>query len=256
MLPSIVLWMLGAIGILTNGRLQKAATVVFLAGTVVILSFAISLWIALGRPPLRTMGETRLWYSIYISLAGLLVYVKWKYRWILVYSALMSAVFLLLICFFPEIQNKNLMPALQSPWFVPHVSVYIVSYALMGLATALGVRALIFYRRNADVPLRYIERIDRMVYVGLGFLLLGLCMGALWAKTAWSNYWSWDPKETWAFITCAMYLIYIHLRKSYPKLIRTALIILALAFVGLLVTWKGVNYLPSAKNSMHTYSQE
>ncbi|MFV0345559.1 MAG: cytochrome c biogenesis protein [Bacteroidales bacterium] len=256
MLPAVLLWIIGGIGVLTKSRIQKSAVLFYSLGIVLILIFAIGLWLTLGRPPLRTMGETRLWYSIYISIAGLFVYVKWKYKWMLGYSAAISTVFLLLIYFFPDVQNKNLMPALQSPWFVPHVSVYIISYALMGVATVLGIRGLIIYKSGNSIPDTYTQRIDRMVYVGLGFLLLGLTMGALWAKTAWSNYWSWDPKETWAFITCVIYLIFIHLRKSYPKLVRSSLIILTFAFISLLITWKGVNYLPSARNSMHTYTEE
>lgn len=31
-------------------------------------------------------------------------------------------------------------------------------------------------------------------------MTLGLLFGAFWAKEAWGHYWTWDPKETWAFI--------------------------------------------------------
>ena len=53
---------------------------------------------------------------------------------------------------------------------------------------------------------------DNLVYAGVAFLSIGMLLGSLWAKEAWGNYWSWDPKETWAVITWMGYLIYIHLR--------------------------------------------
>jgi ABC-type transport system involved in cytochrome c biogenesis permease subunit len=84
---------------------------------------------------------------------------------------------------------------------------------------------------------------------------MGLLFGALWAKEAWGHYWTWDPKETWAFLTWAVYLIYIHARIKNSIKTHQATWILALAFAVLLVAWFGVNYLPSAVNSVHTYSQ-
>ena len=53
-------------------------------------------------------------------------------------------------------------------------------------------------------------------FIGLGFALLtlGIISGAVWANSAWGSYWSWDPKETWAFITWLTYAIYLHLRIS------------------------------------------
>ena len=82
--------------------------------------------------------------------------------------------------------------------------------------------------------------------------MTGMLLGAIWAKEAWGDYWTWDPKEVWAFITAAVYLIYIHARtQKYP--LRIILWILPLAFVMLMITWLGVNYLPAAQGSIHVY---
>lgn len=52
-----------------------------------------------------------------------------------------------------------------------------------------------------------IQQLDRWSYriISLGFILLtvGILSGAVWANEAWGSYWNWDPKETWAFITCS-----------------------------------------------------
>jgi len=82
-----------------------------------------------------------------------------------------------------------------------------------------------------------------------------LLFGALWAKEAWGHYWTWDPKETWAFITWIIYLLYLHFR--YPQKLTANQLFwtLLIAFLVLLMCWFGVNYLPSAANSIHTYTR-
>jgi ABC-type transport system involved in cytochrome c biogenesis permease subunit len=85
-------------------------------------------------------------------------------------------------------------------------------------------------------------------------LTAGMLFGAIWAKIAWGTYWGWDVKETGAFLSWAIYLVYIHL-KSYTRLApRTHLVMLTLAFLMVVGCWVGVNYLPNAQSSAHTYS--
>lgn len=53
----------------------------------------------------------------------------------------------------------------------------------------------------------------RSVIIGYPlFALGGLFFAAIWAQEAWSRFWGWDPKETWAFITFMFYTIFLHLR--------------------------------------------
>lgn len=153
------------------------------------------MWVSLERPPLRTMGETRLWYSFFLPLAGIIVYSRWKYKWILAFSTLLSTIFICINLFKPEIHNKTLMPALQSPWFAPHVIIYMFAYALLGAAALMSIY-LLFFKRLA-VEEKEIELTDNLSYIGLAFMTIGMLFGALWAKEAWGHYWSWDPKETW-----------------------------------------------------------
>lgn len=202
-----------------------------------------------GRPPLRTMGETRLWYSFFLGGAGLWTYYRWAYSWFAVFSSLMAIVFIAINLAKPEIHSITLMPALQSPYFVPHVIAYILAYAMMGVA---AITALIQLRRpEREAQLDYL--LDNVVYIGFGFLMLGLLSGAAWAKEAWGHYWSWDPKETWALITAAAYLLNIHLR-LHNKFPRLTLTVLPGAFILLMITWLGVSSLPSAQGSIHVYS--
>lgn len=249
-IPSIIFW-LGAAGVVYNKRVgERAANILMVLGIVTFAAFITLFWIELERPPLRTMGETRLWYSLFISLVGYLSYRHWRYSWLLSFSAVVATVFVIVNLLKPEIHSQSLMPALQSIWFIPHVTSYILSYSMFGAATIGAIIVLSKRSYNRDI----FGFIDNMVYVGYGFLMLGLLMGALWAKDAWGHYWSWDPKETWAFITSAAYLLYIHLRlRNRERDHVIALWSVIIAFVLLMITWLGVSYLPSAQGSIHVY---
>lgn len=254
-IPVIILWVLGSfLSLFTKNKIVSTLGVAFvLLGILTMSVFMAVLWIKLERAPMRTLGETRLWYGLFLSLIGTIMYFKWKIIWIIPFSILLSVLFLTINLLHPENFSKMLMPALQSYWFVPHVVVYIFAYAVLGAAALIALKGLYQFKKNSfDLKTQYYA--DTMVYIGFAFLTFGLLFGALWAKEAWGSYWTWDPKETWAFITWMLYLLYIHYRYFHKKAQKTALWILALAFVFLLICWFGLNYLPTAANSVHIYS--
>lgn len=276
-LAASALWLSGAVMSVVSKR-RMPAVLLTGAGSIIFITFIVGVWVTLGRPPLRTMGETRLWFSLFLSLIGLGVYLRWRYRWVLPFGCLMAIVFACINIFKPEIHSEELMPALRSPWFVPHVIVYMFAYAVMGIATILAVRILWLTRKSVTEPVepqRPLETdlrlCDTLVRIGWGFLTMGIVMGALWAKQAWGDYWTWDPKETWAAATWLSYLLYLHLRQgqgsalpsvtepvevtSYSgKSLRRTLFLLIFSFLLLQMCWWGVNYLPSAQGfSLHTY---
>ena len=254
-LPAVFCWGMGAMAAYRPGKsLQVVLWTV--AGLAIFMAFIVGMWVSLERPPLRTMGETRLWYSFFLPVAGIITYIRWRYKWILSFSTVMSLVFICINLFKPEIHNKTLMPALQSPWFAPHVIVYMFAYAMLGAGAVVAVYLLVRSRKRAIEP-GVMDLCDNLVYVGTAFLTIGMLFGALWAKEAWGHYWSWDPKETWAAATWLGNLLYIHFRFQKNKQYRSALGILVIAFILLQVCWFGVNYLPSAQgNSVHVYNME
>ncbi len=213
----------------------------------------IFLWIHFERPPMRSIGETRLWYAFFMPLVGGITYRLWKYRWFLSYSLLMGMVFLLINVLKPDIFVKHLPPALQSAWFVPHVVVYILGYSLLAASAIVSLYYLL--NPGINISVQITDRADKLVYSGFTMISLGLIFGALWAKVAWGNYWSWDPKETWALITWLVYLIYIHyrLRSSDKVHARKAMLYLVFAFMIMLLAWMGMKFIPAAQNSVHVY---
>lgn len=242
-------WIAGAVMALRK-KGAKATAAVSLTGSAIFFAYIVGMWISLERPPMRTMGETRLWYTFFLSIAGAMVFLRWRYRWILSFSTLMSVVFICVNLFKPEIHSKSLMPALQSVWFVPHVIVYMFAYAMMGAVT---IFALYLWLRKYDANDEELSACDTLVRIGWAFLTLGMIMGALWAKEAWGDFWTWDPKETWAAATWLSYLLYLHLR---PRLKDQNLTfaLLVFSFLLLQMCWYGINYLPSAQGaSIHVY---
>ncbi len=170
-----------------------------------------------------------------------------------------------------------LVPALKSSWLVMHVSVIMCSYAalilgsLLSLAVfftsdsgplqirnnSMGVGALRdnFFKEtliddsNTLSPIAFSksEQIDSLSYrtISFGFLLLtfGLISGAVWANEAWGSWWSWDPKETWAFISWLVYASYLHTRLSRGWQGRRPAIIAILGLFIIIICYLGVNLL-------------
>ena len=248
---SVILWVIGAVvAFRTNKRLVP--TIFTVAGLIVFFLFIIGMWISLERPPLRTMGETRLWYSFFLPVVGLITYERWRYKWLLSFSTLLSTVFIIINIAKPDIHNKVLMPALQSPWFAPHVIIYMFSYAILGAVTLVALYYLFREEKLQDKE-RIMDMTDNLVYVGVAFITMGMLMGAIWAKEAWGHYWTWDAKEIWAAVTWMCYLLYLHFRDFKPKQYTISYLILLFAFLALQMCWYGANIFPSFKENLHNY---
>ena len=149
-------------------------------------------------------------------------------------------------------------PVLQSVWFIPHVVAYMIGYVALGCAFVLGIIELFACRGIArNVTLKITQNLpikcDVLVKLGTYALGFGLCLGALWAKKAWGQYWSWDIKETAALITWLIFLLYIHLQKHTKIKRKFLFLILIMGFLSLQLTWYGIKFLPMAQKSPHTF---
>ena len=87
--------------------------------------------------------------------------------------------------------------------------------------------------------------LDNLSYrsIGLGFALLtiGIFSGAVWANEAWGSYWSWDPKETWAFVTWLIFALYLHTRLSRGWVGKKSAFVAAFGFLVIWFCYLGVN---------------
>ncbi|MBM3162414.1 MAG: cytochrome C assembly protein [Chlorobi bacterium] len=251
---AMAFWAIGSLLRLSSRRrplLAYASYGIMVAGALLLGWFIAAYWHTLERPPLRTLGETRLWYAAFIPVVGFLVELRWKIAWLKYYCMALAAFFLSINLAHPDVFDKALMPALQSAWFVPHVIVYLVGYVLLAASSAAAWHNIISVFRSGADRLGYAVS-HYLALLGFVLLTFGLVFGALWAKEAWGHYWTWDPKETWAFISWLAYLGYLHLSAHGTGRDKLQWY-LALSFLVLLVCWFGVNYMPSAQNSVHSY---
>ena len=136
-----------------------------------------------------------------------------------------------------------LMPVLHSPWLSLHVSLVMTSYALLGFTFVTSLTAMVM----GDKDGKYHRLSLTLLYPGTWLLGLGIFSGAVWANVSWGQYWSWDPKETWALITLFVYALPLH--RSFLRSPRAFHIYLLFAILSIAMTYFGVNYM----NSLHAY---
>ena len=186
--------------------------------------------ISTGHPPMQNM------YEFLICTAALLpaltfVSARWDRQDTLLVDSILLAVVLIPVGFFMDGSVKHLMPALQSPFFVPHVGAYVIGYVLLVRAAMGAGRRL----------------------VGLGFFLLtlGLVLGAAWGKVCWGHWWQFDPKEMWSLATWLLYAAYFHLRPRLSPRADRVFLVAGAVMVVLTLTWINLSRLFSG---MHSYA--
>ena len=186
---------------------------------------------------------TGVYSGFLLMLAGfwLLALGRFRGRELLSFGLLILAALLVYFFFRKSLGARQLVPALQSPWYAPHVVAYMFSFALLAIATVLAM-----FREKMEIA-------DSLVYAGLAFFTTGMLLGAIWAKEAWGSYWTWDPKETWSAVAWAAYVLYLYLRKFRPGQRHIARILLGIALILIQICWWGIDYLPAAMNSLHVY---
>ena len=241
--------LIGAVFALRSSTRSKTAIGFTSGGIIVLAVFITGLWLFLQRPPLRTMGETRLWYSFFMGIAGLLTYIRWQYRWILSFSALLATVFVIINLMKPEIHDQSLMPALQSIWFIPHVTVYMFSYSVLGCAFIIALTGLFRHKEE------YLHTADNLVYAGIAFLSIGMLLGSFGQKKHGETIGAGIRKRLGqSSLGQGIYFTYtsVFFRKTGRK---TLYVLLIMSFLALQMCWYGVNYLPAAQQSVHLYNR-
>ena len=195
---------------------------------------------------------------LFLGALWLLVTTLFKARkelrgsYLYVFYSLAIILFFAVCLFYPPLRRKQLIPVLLSPWFAPHIALYIYCYTILTTATIMAV--VQFFFRDMKRREVWQKMIDLLVGVGISVMTVGMLIGAIWAKDAWGSYWSWDVKETWAAATWLLYIFFLHARRrgkgvAYPWVA----VLLVLALFCLQICWWGVNYLPVAQGSLHVY---
>ena len=147
----------------------------------------------------------------------------------------------------------SLPPILNSPLLYIHVAVIMLSYALLLLTCIIALGYFIMERieEKAKTAEKWILLNRILLYPALCLLAAGIFLGAIWANISWGKYWSWDPKEVWALITLMVYAMPFHYRTHFDSHPRQLQLFFLLAFIMVLATFFGVNWL---LGGMHSYA--
>lgn len=263
----------------------KLARITSLLANGLLLIILSNRWISHGYFPLSNLYESLLFLAWTLLFIHLILESKTSSK---IIGALITPIVLLIIGFsnlsLPLEMRKAspLVPALQSNWLMMHVSLMMLSYAILITGSLLSILFLLLSLKKNNFNLlnikqglglikntklvnttvqtslvefsKLLENIDNLSYriISLGFpcLTIGIISGAVWANEAWGSYWSWDPKETWALITWLIFAAYLHARiiKKWKGI--ESSILASIGFSLVWICYLGVNFLGQG---LHSY---
>ena len=221
--------------------------VIFAGLSIIATANFVLRWIILSSIPLMNGDDVMIFMTaLLFVLAFIFVF---KQKWIGLFIAFMGSI----TAFVAKLSSTDpvitaVPPMLSSPWLAFHVSIIMISYVIFIVLLPASI-AMEFTKDKRVIKLS--EIVYKINFAGVIFLTIGIILGALWAKEAWGNYWSWDPKENWAAITLILYLFPLCFKKkiiNHPHLYG---LILLIAFFMLIITYFGVNYF---FGGLHSYA--
>ncbi len=243
-----------------NG-IVKGVQALFILAFIVHTAVLAVRWYVGGHAPWSNAYEAMLYVAWSMGLAGV---VFMRYSPIVTALSAIIAGTTLATTFFNEMnpQITNLVPVLKSYWLSIHVSIITASYGFLGLSAILGLFTLILFIIQGKTPNPRIQnsisqtvKLNEMTaIIGLMMMTIGNFIGGVWANESWGRYWSWDPKETWAWISILVYTAVLHLRfipyfnKEYNFKFS---VVTTVAISSIVMTFVGVNYYLSG---MHSYA--
>lgn len=203
-------------------------------------------WWLSGHIPLSNGYETMLFMAWVLLVLTIVLFRKFRFfLWI----GPLAACCCLMVAMMTGSgsQITPLIPVLQSPLLSVHVMTVMCAYALFALQMMLGVYS--FWTSKLE---RITALSQLLLYPAIFLLTIGIFLGAVWANVSWGNYWSWDPKESWALITLMVYAIPLHKASigafNKPRFYHIYMIS---AFLAVLITYFGVNFV---LGGMHSYA--
>ena len=236
---------------MTKKRASKVLNIalpILLGVSFFALTFGLALrWIISGNVPMSNGYESMLTVAWLVMLISILM--QLRIRIVMVFGFLISG-FFLLVSHINQMDPAigQMMPVLNSPLLSMHVSIIMMSYALLSLTFICGIMGICM--RSHGEELQALSRV--FLYPALTCMGFGIFIGAIWANVSWGNYWSWDSKETWALITFMIYAVVVH-TQSLPIFRKPLVyhIYITLAFLSIAMTYFGVNYFLTG---MHSYA--
>lgn len=197
----------------------------------------------LGRLPIVGPHDTLFFLSLSTAVFGFPVLMKMKKVRSVVNSVVGMTVFFMAMSLFYSPHQMPLPPVLKTFWFETHVAFSFFSYALFGIAAAVGVTSLSGRVQDFE-ELQY-----KIILVGYSLFSAAMVFGGIWAYFAWGTYWLWTAKELWTVILWLFYTLYLHarLRKWWSG--RPSVVLGIIGFAIVLFTYLGVSLLMKSSHA-------
>jgi len=210
-------------------------------------------WSRLGHGPFITLFEilsSNLW-----SLTLVFALAYWRVRAVRPAAAVVMPILFIMMGWLMVASpgEGHLPPTYRTVWLYVHIGLGKVF--LGSVLVAVGIAGIVLLRARNLAPARMAALPDdrRMENLAFRFMMLGfifetlmLIAGAIWAQRAWGRYWSWDPLETWSFLTWLTLAFFLHLRVTYRLQPRHAAVAILVVFVLAFLTFFGVPFISTA----------
>jgi ABC-type transport system involved in cytochrome c biogenesis permease subunit len=264
-----------------SGPVRKIAMMILILSTVVITGAWVLRWVVGGEawylPPMMTQYGAMVSSAVLAAVLAIVIELFRKYNYIALAASFYAAAVLVWVYFgnalFPGSVDSSVggvRGILKHSLMIVHVSVIVVGHALAGMAVVTSVAYVVIacfkglggrspssapglFGPVGDSPLASADRCNLILAQSACWtLIVGTLLGAWWADDAWSRWWGWDPKETWALITCLFFVAVLHVRLVAPSKYRGLLtaVFCILGGIAMLFNWFVVNYVFAG---LHSY---
>lgn len=201
-------------------------------GTIFLAAGVVLRGLSAGRVPWGNMYEFAITGALGVAIAYLGYSLKRDLRWLGLFIVLPLLLILGAAITVFYVDSAQLIPALRSYWLIIHVGAAVICAGAFTAGAALTVLHMVVSKVDSRVAagkspgrLGFVadrvpdaQTLDTFAYRVHAFAFplwtFSVIAGAIWARYAWSRYWGWDPKETWAFITWVCYAAYLHARAT------------------------------------------
>lgn len=210
----------------------------------------------LKRPPVSNMFETVVYVPWVAVLTSLIIRCIYSNALIPMAASLLATALLIVLQLTHVNASMDTVQAVLDSqyWLIVHVLMVVGSYGIFLLCGVLGHLYLIGFLvgRCSASTLEFLGKfILQTMYFGVALLIPGTILGGIWAAESWGRFWDWDPKEAWAFISCCVYLIWIHAYR-FQRIRHFGLAVGAVVGLQTIAfTWYGVNYILGT--GLHSY---
>jgi len=173
----------------------RVATAVMVAAVALNTAVIVGRWIEADRAPFKSLFESAVFLAFNIGLLYLALERLYRTRIFGVVASLLALTSVVFALFKWDAEIQKLPAALQSGWFVPHVWVYFVGYAAVGIAAGISAMQLLshyspFVRRLLTLKFGTVLtgeelNLEKITYDSIRFgfvmLTLGLVMSVVFA---------------------------------------------------------------------------